>query len=515
MLAVVAPAQAQDRVQGTEDVLLVGNNWDGTADVVDPRTFRRLVRINIVPDLAERRAEIMRNPVDFGLFLGIRTLIGEGHDQLVDDMFTSVDGRFLYVSRPSLADVVAFDLATKKIVWRVKVEGNRADHMAISPDGRRLLVSASTARKVHVIDTAAGRIVGEFESGDQPHENNYSRDGSLIYHASIGSVYTPLDDPALDSTKGDRYFQVVDARTLRVIKRIEVGKAMAAAGYPGMSSAVRPMAISPDERLAYLQLSFLHGFVEFDLQGNRPLRVARLPLSEKAKRLRRERYVLASAHHGLAINPSGTKLCAAGTMSDYAAIVNRSAFAYRIVPVGDKPYWSTNDGSGRVCFVSVSGEDRVAVLSYASAEEIASVPVGDHPQRMRMGPYRSELLPGDRVAPRLSRLKVVRRKSGRGRALRLRVSEPASLRVDVRKLRTGRLSRGRCVPLRGRAVARLGCRRHTRVRVIRRRVAAGTRRVALGSLRGTGRYRLTVDATDGSGNHAARRLVRFRLSSAR
>jgi hypothetical protein len=78
----------------------------------------------------------------------------------------------------------------------VPVEGNRADHMAISPDGTRLAVSASTARKVHLIDAAKGRIVGSFESGDQPHENNYSADGRLIYHASIGSVFTPADEPA-------------------------------------------------------------------------------------------------------------------------------------------------------------------------------------------------------------------------------------------------------------------------------------------------------------------------------
>jgi hypothetical protein len=31
--------------------------------------------------------------------------------------------------------------------------------MAISPDGRRLVVSASTARKAHVIDVANGKIV--------------------------------------------------------------------------------------------------------------------------------------------------------------------------------------------------------------------------------------------------------------------------------------------------------------------------------------------------------------------
>jgi hypothetical protein len=221
------------------DVLYVGNNWDGTADVVDPFEFKRLARLNIIPDKDERMAEIMASPDRQGYFLGIRQLVGEGHDQFVDDMFSSHDGRFLYVSRPSFADVVAFDLRTRKIVWRVPIEGYRADHMAISPDGARLATSASTARKVHMIDTARGRIVGEFESGDQPHENNYSADGSKIFHASIGSVFTPTDDPALDDTKGDRWFQIVDARTNRILKRLDMGQKLEEAGHPNMSSAVR------------------------------------------------------------------------------------------------------------------------------------------------------------------------------------------------------------------------------------------------------------------------------------
>src|ERR671935_574969 len=111
-------------------------------------------------------AEIVASPDRLAYFLAIRELVGEGHDQFVDDMFSSRDGRFLYVSRPSFADVVAFDLNTRRIVWRTPVEGYRADHMAISPDGKRLAVSASTARKVHVIDTRTGRIIGEFPSGD-------------------------------------------------------------------------------------------------------------------------------------------------------------------------------------------------------------------------------------------------------------------------------------------------------------------------------------------------------------
>ena len=75
-------------------------------------------------------------------------------------------------------------------------------------------------------------------------------------------------------------------------------------------------------------------------------------------------------------------------MSDYAAIVSRRSFRYRLVQVGEKPYWSTNSGDGKRCFVSVSGNDRVSVISYRTGKEVARIPVGDHPQRMRMGRIR-------------------------------------------------------------------------------------------------------------------------------
>jgi YVTN family beta-propeller protein len=377
-----APASAAD---DTRPVLWVGNNWDGTADAIDPVNFQKLAHLNIVPDKAERMAEIMLDPQRLGYFLAVQQLIGEGHDQFVDDMFTSHDGRFLYVSRPSLADVVAFDLSDGKIVWRTKVDGQRADHMAISPDGTRLLVSASTANVVDVIDTADGKIVTTFPSGDSPHESNSSKDGKTIFHASIGLVYTPADHPVLDTSKGDRFFEIVDANTYKVLKTLDMGQKLEEAGFPDMSSAVRPMAISPDERFVYFQVSFFHGFVEYDLQQDKVTRIANLPLSDKSEGVPREQYLLDSAHHGLAINPQGTKLCAAGTMSDYIAIVHKDDFSYKLSSLGTKPYWVTNSGDGRYCFVSYSGDDAITAIDYDTEAEVARVPVGDHPQRMRMG----------------------------------------------------------------------------------------------------------------------------------
>ena len=393
LTALIAAAPAAAAPKGQRDVLVVSNNWDGTADLIDPRTFKRLDRVNVIPDKAQRIAEIRADETRSFFFNSIRDLIGEGHNQYVDDGFTSRDGRFVYFSRPSFADVVAIDLRTRKVAWRVKVDGNRADHMAISPDGRRLLVSASTGNVVHVIDTRRGVTVGRIPSGDSPHENNYSRDGRLIFHASIGFVYTDADDPSQDETKGKRLFEIIDARTLKVKRRIDMGKRLEAFGIRGMSSAVRPMAVSPDERFIYFQLSFFHGFVEYDLKLNRPRRLAVLPISAKARKLSRQDYLLDSAHHGLTINNAGTKFCVAGTMSDYAAIVHRRTLKPQaIVPVGPKPYWSTSSRDGRYCFVSVSGADRVSVISWRKAREVARIQVGDHPQRMRTGTVRAALL---------------------------------------------------------------------------------------------------------------------------
>jgi DNA-binding beta-propeller fold protein YncE len=459
-LGAVAPA-AGATAPATRPVLVVGNNWDGTASIVDPHAFRVLRTVNVVPDLAQRMNEIETNPVRLGYFLAIRQQIGEGHDQLVDDSFTSHDGRLLYVSRPSLADVVAIDIATDRIVWRTPVDGYRSDHMAISPDGTRLVVSASTANVVDVLDTATGRKVGSFPSGDSPHENNFSKDGRLIFHASIGRVYTPQQDPPFGATKGDRWFEVVDARTLQVLKRFDMGQKLAQDGYPGFSSAVRPMAISPDEKTFYLQLSFFHGFVVYDLAHDHIVRVVRLPVSDADRNTPPEQYVLNSAHHGIAINPSGRTLCVAGTMDNYIAMVSTRTFRYRIINSGERPYWSSTSSDGQFCFVSIAGADEIDAVDYATQQRVAQIHVGDHPQRTRMGRVLTSILgPAGRVTL------PVRVRSARLRAhsARVRLATPVDVTaLRVRLRRHGRtFAAGRLAHIVGRHTLRLRSRRTLR-----------------------------------------------------
>ena len=374
-----------------QDVVVTGNNWDGVITIFDPNTFQVIKKISAIPDREERFEEIysgFKRRLASGF---IREYIGEGNDQLVDDMFTSNDGRYIYASRPSFADVVAIDVNSGEIVWRTKVEGLRSDHSAISPDGKTFLVSASTARKVHAIDVSTGKIIGEFESGDQPHENTYSEDGEKIYHACIGKVY--ISSPSLDFIKGDRWFQIVDANNYEVVRRVDMKEKLDEAGFNWVDKAIRPMAITKDEKFAYLQISLFHGFFEYDIENDKITRKLDLPIPEKNKSLLYGDHLLNSGHHGIALSGDDKTICVAGTMDGYIAIVDRETFEFKIIPLSKdpkeaKPYWTTSSKDGTKAYISISGLDKVSVVDYATAKVIAEVPVGNHPQRVRNGQLR-------------------------------------------------------------------------------------------------------------------------------
>ncbi|WP_207211824.1 YncE family protein [Promicromonospora panici] len=373
------PAHADPTAQ---EVLFVANNWDGTASVLSSGADLTPVgQIDVIPDREQRMREIYRDPVRLAAFLVIRETVGEGHDQFADDMYTTPDGSSLVVSRPSFADVVSISLATGEVEWRFPVSGLRADHMAVSPDGTQVAVSASTGNRVHVLDIETGAEAGSFPTGDKPHENVYTSDG-LIWNMSIGEVNNDLDAPALDFLKGDRVITVADAETFEVVREIDMRERLDEAGLDHLSDAVRPAAFSPDESKLYFQVSFFGGFLEYDVASDRITRVKTLPRVFEG---RRDQMVNDSRHHGLAMEPTGEHLCVAGTMDDYAVVVDRATLAEGPLVDVAKPYWTTVTGDGAACVVSESEADQVTSIDFETGQKIGSVPVGDHPQRVRLG----------------------------------------------------------------------------------------------------------------------------------
>ncbi|MFI9244604.1 YncE family protein [Streptomyces sp. NPDC053086] len=394
VLTVAGPATAASAASaapaGLREVLFVGNNWDGTADVIrSSGDFAKIGRIDVVPDKDARMAEINADPIKWIYFQAIRNSVGEGHDQFADDMYSTPDGRSVVVSRPSFADVVSIDLASGKVNWRFPVSGYRADHMAVSPDGTRVAVSASTANTVHVLDIDTGTQLGSFATGDKPHENIFTKDGKYIWNMSIGDVNTALDDPGWDWTKGDRHITVVDATTYKRVKVVDMRQRLDAFGLRDFSDAVRPAVFSADESKLYFQVSFFNGFLEYDVATDKIARMKTLP-KNPATSEDRTTWVNDSRHHGISMNPEGTKLCVAGTMDDYAAVVDRASLEEGPLITASKPYWATVSGDGKDCIVSESGADQVTAIDFATGRKVTSVPVGDHPQRVRLGHVQSD-----------------------------------------------------------------------------------------------------------------------------
>jgi DNA-binding beta-propeller fold protein YncE len=360
----IAAAAAEPRA-----VVLVGNSHAGTVTYLDGATFQPLGTIDVAADYQQRLAAM--DPIARA---GHELVVSQlGAEHLVDDVYTSPDGARLYVSRGTLNDVVAYDVASGRQIWRFGTTGFKADHAALSPDGTRLTVSATTGQVAQVLNTANGAKVAEFRTGTYPHSNDYSADGKYLYNSSIGITSLPK---ALNGLKGDKLVTMVDAKTFAVIRtfRFDLG--------------IRPAVFSADNTTMYAQLSYLNGFIKYDLRTGKTVKTVEMPYSDAGRALKPDNYPQNSAHHGMAISGDEAKLCAVGTIDDYTAIVRTSDLGTQRIHdhgTGSLPYWSTTSADGKSCLVSLAAKDRISVISYATGQETASIPVGDYPQRTRLG----------------------------------------------------------------------------------------------------------------------------------
>ncbi|WP_433467681.1 YncE family protein [Spirillospora sp. CA-128828] len=349
------------------DVMAVGNGQGGTVSFIDTGTYANLGSINVVPDLQERLDAM--TPAERIGYEAVNA--AQGYRKLVDDMAVSPDGATIYVSRGALSDAVAFDIATKRMLWRHKTEGFKADHAALSPDGKRFVVSATTASKAEVIDTATGSLETSFATGTYPHANDYSPDGRILYNSSIGITSLPK---LLNALKGSKAVTAVDAATFKPLRTYT------------FDYGIRPAVFTRDNKTMFAQLSYLNGFIEYDLTAGKTTRTVQMPFSDKAAKMKPDDYPQNSAHHGMAMNADETKLCMAGTIDDYVSIVSRPGLTTdgTVHYATDAlPYWTQTSPNGHDCFVSLAEDDQISVIDYRTAKEVARIDVGRFPQRER------------------------------------------------------------------------------------------------------------------------------------
>ena len=345
-------------------VALVGNYRDGTVTVIDQRTLRVLGTINVTPD-----GKTPQDPTQAAVYPALVKSKGVNY---VQGLALSPDGRTLYVSRGYLGDVAAFDVASRRMLWRLEISGVRADHVALSPDGTRLFVSALTANEVQVIDTRTHRFIGSFPTGDWAHVLEFTPDNRFIVNGSLGNQLLPSGAP-------NRFWLTfADPKTLEVERVLKFG------------AGVRPFTFSPDGRRAYVQFSYFNGFKVIDTSTGQVLHTVDLPVEGPAVGESPSSYPNQAAHHGIALSGDASSICDAATVSNYVALVSRASLQTEaIIPVGDQPADAATSSDGRLCLVASrgtgAGGDTVSVISFAQHREVARIHAGDGPQEIVVG----------------------------------------------------------------------------------------------------------------------------------
>jgi YVTN family beta-propeller protein len=268
-------------------------------------------------------------------------------------LIVSRDGRRLYVAAEGEPALMAFDTTSHRLLWKVRVDP-MPHHVAVSGDGRLVYVCIFSGDHLQIVDTDKQAVVGSVEVGLGPHNVLASPDGKRIYAGMIHH---------------DRV-AVVDVATQKMTRAYPLGE------------RVRPIAITNDEKTLYSQLSRLQGFVAVDLaSGDITRRIDLPPLKERAP--------IAfpyNVNHGLALTPDNTQIWANASLDGYVSVY--SVPDYKLLgtmPTGRDPNWIEFSRDGRFAFITSRGTNSVRVFRVADRTQVASIAVGEGPQRIVRG----------------------------------------------------------------------------------------------------------------------------------
>ncbi|CAM5226559.1 hypothetical protein SCYAM73S_01955 [Streptomyces cyaneofuscatus] len=274
--------------------------------------------INVIPDKDQRMAEINADPIRWIAFMTIRNSVGEGHDQFVDDTYPTPR---LAVPSPCPASPTSSPSTCRRepsTAPGVRLPRRRHGRLPRRHPRRGLRLDLEhRARPGHQRPATSSAPTRPATSPTR----TSSPDG-LLWTMSIGEVTPRSTPPGSTGPRATGKITVVDAPTYETVHAIDMRPRLDAFGRTDHSDAVRPPVFTPDETKLYFQVSFLNGFLEYDVATDRITRLEDFLPTRRPRRPHHLRQRLAPPRP--LDQPRRHKLCVAGTMDDYATVVNRA-----------------------------------------------------------------------------------------------------------------------------------------------------------------------------------------------
>lgn len=265
-------------------------------------------------------------------------------------VIASPDRRTLYISVEGTDELIAVDIATHEVKWRVKV-GRAPNEVSITRDGLKVFVPLRNDSAIDVVDTTTMKVIDRLKAPAWPHNTYVSANGRHLY---------------LGTMAGSR-ITIYDTATHKQINEIAPG------------DWVRPIALCKDEKLAYVALSKLHGFVVVDLKEGKTIRRVELPALPEGTVIP----PYDTLTHGLALTPDERELYV-------TSMAGKAIYAFSVpdlkqvakIDVGRYPNWITINPDGRLVWVSNQLDDTVSAIDTRTKKVVATIPVGHEPKRL-------------------------------------------------------------------------------------------------------------------------------------
>jgi DNA-binding beta-propeller fold protein YncE len=228
----------------------------------------------------------------------------------------------LYIS--TSRRTAAYDLLTDKLVWEQTWEGRGTDRIALSPDGKTIYAPELGAPKWVVADAMTGALQTTIDKPGNPHNTQFSDDGTRVYFEAEGETRT---------------MSVVDAKTRTIVK--ELGP---------FGNMVRPFTFNGRQTLLFANINDFLGFEIADLKSGQVVQHVAVPGVTAG---RSPTHGIPS--HGIAMTQDESEIWLADNANNSLRVFDATVMPPTLktsVTVRDEPGWITFGIDGRLAYPS-------------------------------------------------------------------------------------------------------------------------------------------------------------------
>ena len=229
------------------------------------------------------------------------------------------DGKRLLVTSPGRQSVYVFDSKTGRQITIIKV-GKASKGIKISPNGVEAYVSNEGENTISVINLANYKVVAKIPTAKMPHNVRFNNDGSIAYV----------------TLQGGAGLGVINTKLRRVVKVIPT---------PGLVGP-HNMDLSKDGKIAFVRDTVNHVAVVDLIKGT---------VSKLIK--------VGFGHSGIDVSPNGKYVFTGGIAGNTVTVIDSKTYkTIKTIKVGKGPHGIRTSKDSRWLYVSVTTDNRLIII---------------------------------------------------------------------------------------------------------------------------------------------------------